>query len=318
LNYEVNSLAQSLKSDRSRTIGLLVTDISNPFFTSLVRGVEDVANAAGYSVMLCNTDENPDKELTYLRMLRRKRVDAILMAPTGIRQPLVDQLIGLGFPLVCFDRPPPGDACDTLLVDNVGGARQAVSHLIELGHRRVGVITGLSGVGTTNERLEGYMQAMADHGLMVDPDLVRAGNSRLDGGFREMLALLDLPAPPTAVFTTNNLTTLGALAALQSRQVTVPDAMAIVGFDDLEWGAVLRPRLTAVAQPTYRIGETATRMLIERIEGRCGPEPRRVVLPTRLIVRESSGAGGLMHPAELEDVFGRPPVHVADVQLSAR
>jgi LacI family transcriptional regulator len=318
LNYEVNSLAQSLKSDRSQTIGLLVTDISNPFFTSLVRGVEDVANAAGYGVMLCNTDENSDKELTYLRMLRRKRVDAILMAPTGIRQSLVDQLIGLGFPLVCFDRPPPGAACDTVLVDNVGGARQAVSHLVELGHRRVGVITGLSGVGTTNERLEGYMRAMAGHGLPVDRELVRVGNSRLDGGFREMLDLLDLPTPPTAVFTTNNLMTLGALGALESRRVSVPHDVAIVGFDDFEWAAVLRPRLTAVAQPTYEIGATAARMLIDRIEGRGGSEPRRVVLPTRLIVRESCGAAGPIGPAELEDVFGRPPVHVANVQLSAR
>src|SRR3954452_1147101 len=167
LNYEVNSLAQSLKSDRSQTIGLLVTDISNPFFTSLVRGVEDVANAAGYGVMLCNTDENPDKELTYLRMLRRKRVDAIWMPSPGARQPLVDQLIGLEFPLVCFDRPPPGDACDSVLVNNVGGAQQAVSHLIGLGHRRVGVITGLSGVGTTDERLDGYLRAMAEHRVPV-------------------------------------------------------------------------------------------------------------------------------------------------------
>jgi LacI family transcriptional regulator len=318
LNYEVNSLAQSLKSDRSQTVGLLVTDISNPFFTSLVRGAEDVANASGYSVMLCNTDEKPEKELTYLRMLRRKRVDAILMAPTGVPQPLVDQLIGLGFPLVYFDRPAPGAASDTVLVDNVGGAHEAVSHLLSLGHRRVGVITGLFGVGTTNERLDGYMRAMDEHGMPVDRALVRQGNSRLDGGFREMLALLDLRDPPTAVFSTNNLMTLGALGALQSRRVAVPDQMAIVGFDDFEWAAVLRPRITAVAQPTYEIGATATRMLIERIEDRGGSEPRRVVLPTRLIVRESCGAAGPVGPAELEDVFGRPPVHVADVQLSAR
>lgn len=318
LNYEVNSLAQSLKRDRSQTIGLLITDISNPFFTALVRGVEDVANAAGYGVFLCNTDEDPEKELTYLRMLRRKRVDAILMAPTGTRQPVVDQLIELGFPLVCFDRPPPGAPCDSVLVDNVGGARQAVSHLIGLGHRRISVITGLAGVGTTDERLEGYRRALVEHGLPVDAALVRVGNSRLNGGLREMLALLDLPEPPTAVFSTNNLMTLGVLSALQSRQVRVPEDMAVVGFDDFDWAAVLRPRLTAVAQPTYEIGETAARMLIDRIEGRGGPAPRRIVLPTRLIVRESCGAAGPSQPADLEVAFGRPPVHVADVQLSAR
>lgn len=318
LSYEVNSLAQGLKRDRSQTIGLLITDISNPFFTALVRGVEDTANAAGYSVILCNTDEDPAKELTYLRMLRRKRVDAILMAPTGVRQPEVDRLIELGFPLACFDRLSPGAPCDAVLVDNAGGARRAVSHLLALGHRRVGVIAGLAGVGTTDERLAGYYQAMADHGVPVDPELVRRGNSRLDGGYREMQALLGLAVPPTAVFTTNNLMTLGALGMLQLRRVRVPEDLAIVGFDDFEWAAVLRPRLTAVAQPTYEIGETAARMLIDRIEGRAPAEPRRVVLPTRLIVRESCGAAGPIHPAELEDVFGRPPVHVADVQLSAR
>jgi LacI family transcriptional regulator len=203
-------------------------------------------------------------------------------------------------------------------VDNVGGAQQAVSHLIGLGHRRIGVITGLAGVGTTDERLDGYRRALAEHGLPADQELVRLGNSRLDGGFREMLALLNLPTPPTAVFTTNNLMTLGALGALQSRQIMVPDDMAIVGFDDFEWAAVLRPRLTAVAQPTYEIGATATRMLIERIETHGGPEPRRVVLPTQLIARESCGAAGPVGPADLEDVFGRPPVHMANVQLSGR
>ncbi|MCC7372417.1 MAG: LacI family DNA-binding transcriptional regulator [Chloroflexi bacterium] len=318
LHYEVNSLAQGLKRDRSHTIGLLITDISNPFFTSLVRGIEDVANAAGYSVILCNTDEDPRKELTYLSMLRRKRVDAILMAPTGTRQPAVDRLVELGFPLVCFDRPPPGAPCDAVLVDNVRGAWEAVNHLVELGHTRIGVISGLAGVGTTNERLAGFHQALADRGIRADPDLVRLGNSRLDGGYREMLALLDLPRPPSAVFSTNNLMTIGALLALQARQVRVPDDLAIVGFDDFDWAIVLRPRLTSVAQPTYEIGATAARMLLERIEGGGGKEPRHVVLPTRLIVRESCGAAQGFHPSELDDMFGRRRLAQGDAPLTLR
>ncbi|MCC6175868.1 MAG: LacI family DNA-binding transcriptional regulator [Chloroflexi bacterium] len=318
LDYEVNSLAQSLKCDRSQTIGLMLADISNPFFTSLARGVEDVANAAGYSVVLCSTDEDSEKELTYLRMLRRKRVDGILLAPTGTRQPLVDELIKAGFPLVCFDRQPLGVPCDTVLVDNVGGARRAVSHLVELGHRRIGTITGLAGIGTTDERIAGYRHAIADRGLPIDPDLIREGNSRLDGGFREMLALLDLPMPPTAIFSTNNLMTLGALAALQSRQVRVPDDVAIVGFDDFEWAAVLRPRLTSVAQPTYEIGAVAARMAIERIGGGGGSQPRQVILPSRLIVRESCGAARQFHPSGLDDVLTRVPGYTAGVPTPAR
>lgn len=318
LQYEVNSVAQSLKRDKSDAIGLLITDISNPFFTSLVRGVEDVANRAGYSVILCNTDEDPAKELTYLRVLRRKRVDGILLAPTGTRQPLLDGLVDDGFPVVCIDRPSPGSPCDAVLVDNVGGARAAVQHLIRLGHRRVGVISGLAPVGTSSERLDGYREALRDHGIPEDPALVREGNSRLDGGYRRVLELLDLPAPPTAVFTTNNLMTLGALGALQARGVRVPDDVAVVGFDDFEWAVVLRPRLTTVAQPTYEIGETAARLLLDRVERKSDGAPRRVVLPTRLLVRESCGADSQPEPQELEDVFGRAAAHARELEPAAQ
>ena len=316
LRYEPSSVAQSLKRDKSHAIGLLITDISNPFFTSLVRGVEDVASRAGYSVILCNTDEDPAKELSYLHVLRRKRVDGILLAPTGTRQPYMDALVEAAFPIVCIDRPSPGLPGDAVLVENVAGARAAVEHLIGLGHRRVGVISGLAPVGTSSERLEGYRQALRAHGLPEEPALVREGNSRLDGGYRRMNELLDLPTPPTAVFTTNNLMTLGALGALQARGVRVPDDMAVVGFDDFEWAIVLRPRLTTVAQPTYEIGETAARLLLERIEKKVDGAPRRVVLPTQLLVRESCGAGGQPDQRELEDVFGRSPPRAAGVELA--
>jgi LacI family transcriptional regulator len=318
LRYEPSSVAQSLKRDKSHAIGLLITDISNPFFTSLVRGVEDVASRAGYSVILCNTDEDPRRELSYLRMLRRKRVDGILLAPTGITQPYLDSLVEAGFPIVCIDRPSPGRRCDAVLVENAAGACAAVEHLVGLGHRRIGIISGLAPVGTSSERLEGYRQALRAHRLREDPLLVREGNSRLDGGYRRMLELLDLPVRPTAVFTTNNLMTLGALGALQARGVRVPEDVAVVGFDDFEWAMVLRPRLTTVAQPTYGIGEAAARLLLERIEKRTDDPPRRVVLPTRLLVRESCGAGSHPDEQELEDVFGRAAAHTSDFELAAR
>lgn len=318
LGFEPSSVAQSLKRDRSHAIGLLITDISNPFFTSIVRGIEDVASRAGYSLILCNTDENPEKELSYLRMLRRKRVDGILLASTGTPQPYMDSLVEANFPIVCIDRPAPGRPCDAVLVENVAGACAAVEHLIKLGHDRVGVISGLAPVGTSSERLEGYRQALRAHGLPEDPQLIREGNSRLDGGYRQMLELLDLPARPTAVFTTNNLMTLGALAALQTRGVAVPADLAVVGFDDFEWAIVLRPRLTTVAQPTYEIGETAARLLLERIEKSTEAPPRRVNLPTRLIVRESCGANSHPDEQELEDVFGRAAARTPDFELAAR
>jgi LacI family transcriptional regulator len=305
LHYEVNSVARSLKRNHSQAIGLLISDITNPYFTSLVCGVEDVAREAGYTVVLCNADEDPERELRYLQLLRQKRVDGILMAPTGVHHRYLDHLVEVGFPLVCFDRALPDLPCDSVVLDNVGGAREAVSHLIHLGHRRIGIITGLPRVGTTAGRLEGYRQALRAHGIAEEPELIRQGNGRRDGGFTQTLALLDLVRPPTALFTTNNLMTLGALAALAARGVRVPGDMAVVGFDDFEWTDVLRPYLTTVAQPTYEIGTTAARLLLARIEHRAEGMPRQVVLSPRLIARESCGSGYRPGPAALEATFGR-------------
>lgn len=290
LNYEVNSVARSLKRNRSQVIGLLISDINNPFFTSLVRAVEDVAQGAGYSVILCNTDEDPSKELRYLHVLRQKRVDGVLIAPTGARHRYLEHLVETAFPIVCFDRALPDLPCDTVILDNVAGAYQMVSHLIGLGHRRIGVIVGLDRVGTTGERLAGYRRALADHGIPEEQSLVRSADGRLEGGRQQAEALLSLASPPTAIFATNNLMTLGALVAVQSRGIHVPDDIAVVGFDDFEWTVAFQPRLTTVAQPTYEIGEIAARMLVERIEHRTTSEPRRVVVPPRLIVRQSCGS----------------------------
>lgn len=308
LHYEVNSVARSLKRDHSQAIGLLISDIANPFFTSLVRGVEDVAQEAGYTVVLCNTDEDPAKELRYLHLLRQKRVDGVLIAPTGVRHKYLDHLVEVSFPLVCFDRALPDLPCDSVVLDNVAGAYQAVTHLIQLGHQRIGIVTGLPRVGTTGGRLEGYRRALRAHGLAEDPELIREGNGRHSGGFQQTLALLDLAHPPTALFSTNNLMTLGALAALALRGVRVPEDMAIVGFDDFEWADVLHPHLTTVAQPTYEIGQTAAQLLLARIEHRAEGTPRQIVLSPRLITRESCGSGRQPSSATLEEVFGRSRV----------
>lgn len=308
LHYEVNSVAQSLKRNRTQVIGLIISDITNPYFTSLVRGVEDVAQRAGFSVILCNTDEDPEKELRNLQVLRRKRVDGVLMAPTGVRHDYLNRLIESSFPIVCFDRVLPDVPCDSVLLDNVSGAFQAVRHLIGLGHRRIGIITGLGRVGTSSDRLTGYRRALKDSGIAEEPALVREGNFRLDGGYAQALELLALPNPPTAIFSTNNLMTLGALAALQSRGIRVPQDVAVVGFDDFEWAVILQPRLTTVAQPTYEIGKTATELLIERVEHRTADEPRRIILQPQLVIRESCGSGSQLPVAELERVFGQSSV----------
>ena len=318
LRYEVNFNARNLKSGRSRAIGVLISDVTNPHFSGVVRGVEDVANRAGYQMILCNTDEDPEKELAYLRMLRGKGVDGALMVPTGTRHEYLDHLAEAAFPLVFVDRVLPGVPADAVLADNVAGAHEAVSHLIGLGHRRIGIIARVVRGGIPSQRLQGYRDALREHGIPEDPDLIRDANARREEGFRETLALLDLPEPPTAVFSAHNVTTLGALAALDTRGRRIPDDVALIGFGDFEWAPLMRPRLTTVVQPEQEIGAQAAEWLIERIERRdderrdegASAPPRRAVLPVTLAVRESCGASGYSRLPDLERLFGPAAVGV--------
>ncbi len=290
LGYERNSLAQGLKKHTSQTIGLIISDITNPFFTGVVRGVEDVANARGYSLILGNTDEDLTKEMSYMRLLESKRADGLIVVFTLGNHEYLRSWAAHRLPLVSIDRLPDDVSIDAVLIDNVGGARQAVEHLITLGHERIGIVTGLSGITTTEERLTGYKQALEAHGIPLDPALIAEGNSRIDGGERGVLQLLTQEAArPTALFITSGLMVIGALQAIDRVGLRCPQDIALVGFDDFAWAAVMHPRLTTVRQPTYEIGQKAAQLLFERLEKRDGPA-QVVRLQPQLIIRESSGA----------------------------
>ncbi len=290
LSYERNSLAQGLKKQTSHTIGLIISDITNPFFTSVARGVEDVANARGYSLILGNTDEDLKKEMSYRRLLESKRADGLIVAVTARSHEYLRSWSAQRLPLVSIDRLPSELGIDAVLIDNMAGARQAVEHLITLGHERIGIVTGLPGITTTQERLTGYEQALAAHGIPLDPTLIAEGNSRIDGGECGALQLLTQEAArPTALFVTNGLMVIGALQAINLVGLRCPQDIALVGFDDFEWAAVMHPRLTTVRQPTYEIGQKAAQLLFERLEKRDAP-PQVVRLQPQLIIRELSGA----------------------------
>jgi LacI family transcriptional regulator len=290
LGYERNSLAQGLKKQTSLTIGLIISDITNPFFTSVVRGVEDVANARGYSLILGITNEDPKKEMSYIRLLENKRADGLIVAITLGNHEYLRSWPAQRLPLVSIDRLPPELDIDAVLVDNVVGARQAVEHLITLGHRRIGIVTGLPSISTTQERLTGYKQALEAYGIPVDAALIAEGNSRIDGGEQAALHLLTREdAQPTALFVTSGLMVIGALQALDRLGLRCPQDIALVGFDDFEWAAVMHPRLTTVCQPTYEIGRQAAQLLFERLRKRDGA-PQVLRLQPHLIIRESCGA----------------------------
>lgn len=286
LGYRPNALARSMVKRSTQTIGLVISDIANPFFPRVVRGIEDEAHARGFNVILCNSDEDPEKERSYLEVLLAKRVDGILVTSTEANAAHLESLARRHVPVVLLDRPLVAPGLDAVAVDNEAGARLAVEHLLTLGHRRIGMISGPRRVTTMAARIRGFERTLREHGLPLDPALIYEGDLREGGGYRGLIHLLSLPEPPTAVFTTDNRTTMGALAAARELGVNIPRALSLVAFDDTPWMQLFTPAVTVVEQPAYELGTAAARVLFERI-GQPDHPPQRVQLACRLIVRES-------------------------------
>jgi LacI family transcriptional regulator len=298
LDFVPNGVARGLMSSKSGTLGLIVPDISNPFFSILVRGAETVARRAGYRVLLCNSEGDLGLERQYVQDMISHRVEGLLIAPVGDRSKA--NLAPLGrrkFPFVLIDRSIAGMPCDLVQSDSVAGAKLLTNHLISIGHQRIAVIIEPDNVSTARERLEGYMAAMKAAGLKVAPNLIIRTTADRAGGYGAMQQILGIDPRPTAVFAVNNMTALGAMQAIRERGIAVPRDMALVCFDDVEHLAVLSPFLTVVNQPTEMFGTLAAQLLLDRIAGDPGGPPRLVVLPAELLVRESCGAKA-----------GRPPV----------
>jgi LacI family transcriptional regulator len=283
LGYQPNAIAQSLRKRTTYAIGILVSDITNPFFATLVRGAEDAALEAGYSVIVCNSDEDPQKEDMYIRALWRRRIDGMLIAPTrdGTSSAL-QELVQRKLPFVFVDRKAKGIEADAVLSDNIGGAYLATKHLIERGHKRIGIVLGIPGATTTEERLLGYRQALEEAGIPFSEDLVVWGGYRMEGGRKACAQLLSLSDPPTAIFSTNNLMTVGVLQELSHRGIKIPEEVAVVGFDDLEWAEIVHPPLTVVAQRPYEIGYQAFKILLERLNRLEGKQEVRVSVELKI------------------------------------
>jgi LacI family transcriptional regulator len=288
LNYQRDRVARSLRVRTSQIIGLIISDIRNPFFTSVVRGVEDVAYAHGYTLLLCNSDEDPAKESLYIDIMLAEKIAGVIISPVTEVDNYSGVLLQASVPVVAMDRRMRDLDVDTVVVDNVEGACQAVSHLIEQGHHRIGLIGGPPQTTTGRERQKGYQKALTEHGIGLDQNLIKIGDFKQDSGYQMACQLLGMDDPPTAVFTANNLMTLGALNAIHEKGLSIPEDAAIVGFDDMPWALSLAPPLTAVAQPTYELGRIAADLLLRRIA-----DPQRpieqICLETTLIVRQSSG-----------------------------
>jgi LacI family transcriptional regulator len=293
LGYVPNRLARGLTRRKTGALGVIVPDVANPFFTLAVRGAEEAAWRAGYHVILSNSQGDLERERGYLEDMIAFQVEGLLIAPVGDRsRPHLRMLTRNAIPFVLIDRSIAGFEADLVQGDSHAGARVLVDHLIELGHRRIAMITETSDVSTARERLAGYTEALAAAGLPLAPELV-VETSAIDlrAAHEATVHLLALPDPPTAIFAVNNVAAVGVAEAARTHGVSIPLDLALVCFDDIEHVSRLYPFLTVMAQPAETFGTIATQLVLDRIAGRIGERRRIVVLPADFIVRESSGAG---------------------------
>lgn len=287
LGYRPNGAARSLRRQVAPVWALIISDIQNPHFTALVRGVEDVAQTIGYSVVLCNSDEDLSKERQYLQVAIGERMAGVLVSPASDKRTRLDPLLERDIPVVAIDRQLDTAAVPAVVADNAVGAEAATAHLLDMGYRRVACITGPLRTSTAAQRLLGYRRALRAAGRGYDRSLVRVSDYKEAGGYGSTEALLRAEDPPDALFVANSLMTMGALQCLADDGVRIPEEVGIVGFDDHPWAKLVRPTLSAVAQPTYELGRSAARMLVE-LQENAWSDPPTVTLPTRLVVRESS------------------------------
>jgi LacI family transcriptional regulator len=303
LGYRANNIARALVSGSTKTIGLIVGDIENPFFATLARGVADVVEAEGYTLLLANSDENIEREHHAVEAFRGRLVDGVIIAPvTGSDSTYLRQT---GWPFVCVDRAVRGAGVDTVTATNERGARDGVEHLLALGHRRIGVVTDTAEIPSTAQRLRGYRSALRRAGVAVDESLISvATTSTLAGGHAAALELLSRPDRVHAVFTTNNLMTAGTVRTLTDLGLRMPDDVALVAFDDLEWTTIIQPPITVVAQPVLELGMMAGRRILARVAGDTSPA-QKIRLATELIIRGSCGESAADHGTTLGPLTDR-------------
>jgi LacI family transcriptional regulator len=292
LDYVPNRIARGLISQKTQTIGIIVPDIVNPFFAPVVRGAESAARKAGYRVLLCNSEGDLRLEREYIEDLVAHRVEGLLLAPASDRsRSSILSLLRGGFPLVLIDRALPDADCDLIVSDNAQGARRLIEHLIAIGHRDIAHVSDAEDTSTGRERLRGYREALEAAGIPFQPELVIRTTVDRIGGYRAAQEILARDPLPTAIFAVNNMTAVGTMEALRERSLSVPKDMGLVCFDDVEHLAVLSPILTVIDQPAETFGSLGVQLLLERMTGKANSRPRRIILQTDLIVRQSCCVG---------------------------
>lgn len=288
LDYQPDAVARSLRRGETLTIGLIVPSLEIPYFASVAYSIERAASNHGYNIILCNSDWQRSKEVVHLQNLIARRVDGLICISAGMSTDQIEPVVNAGTPVVTFERPLLGSGLDAVSIDNYRGAYSATKHLLELGHRRIAVVTGLSMSTLGSERLKGYQQALLEAGIEADPDLVFSGDYLPKTGRDATEWFLELEAGPTAIFAFNDLMAIGVLQVLSEQGVHVPEGIAVVGFDDIPLSQYTSPALTTIRQPLEEMGNIAVELLLERIWSEEPYEAKHVKLEPKLVIRAST------------------------------
>jgi LacI family transcriptional regulator, galactose operon repressor len=312
--YTHDRIARSLATGRTRTIGLAMSAISNPYFAELAHAIEREVAHAGYTLLLADTHDEPERELRATRDLLGRRVDGVILAPSAQPAAALELLRKRAVPTVLIDRFMPVEL-DQIATENIAPTARLVEHLAELGHERIGMIAGLEGLATSEERIEGYRRGLAAASLDFDPELVVRGDSDVEHARAATHRVLGLEQPPTALVVTNNRMTIGVMQALREASLRVPEDIALVAFDDFEWADLFHPRLTTIAQANTQIGEQSVAMLLSRL---ANPElaVRKVQLEPKFVHRESCGCPAAQ-PERLTAEDGKLPASAAELPMPA-
>jgi len=290
LSYHPNPLGRGLRKGKSYTIAVFLPDPRNQFFQIMSQGIEEQAEQNNYSISYCHIYEEPSRERAYIELLSQRAIDGFIVAPTSQGRENLEVLLKKEIPVVLVDRYMQDLPVDQVFSDSETGAYNATKHLLELGHRNIGVLLGIRGIETIKERLTGYRKALQEYDVPFDEHLVVDGYSQIEEGFVAADHLLE-NKKVTAIFGSNNQMMLGALMSIRKRGIKCPEEISLIGFDDLDWTAVMSPALSVVDQNPYEIGYQAGKLLFERIEGKTEiPQPRIVKIPTEMIMRESTAA----------------------------
>lgn len=287
LNYKPHMIASQFRTQETKTILVIVPDITRPFFSEVLRGIEHMALKHGYQVILGDTENNIEREKEYVELMYKKQADGVLLLTARMDSKSLKELSD-SFPMVLACEYVDELDIPTVSIDNISGARKLTEHLINAGHKKIAYISGPMNVILSRDRLRGFQQAMAQYDFPVDPSYIQEGDYEIESGYNQMVKLLALEDPPTAVFVFNDEMALGTIKAVQDHGLKVPEDIAVVGFDNLKMATIFSPQMTTIDQPKYEIGQRATNMLLTLMKGG-SLEKKKIVLKDELIIRESCG-----------------------------